>query len=506
MPLSAYAVNALIAAALGAGTNELAIIAILRYILPRKKGEIARRIRDIVATELITPERMRDKLDEPGVADLLFRNVDQTLEEFLGRDLPSPDELLAGHRDEVDRLAARLRDTLGDEYARRVADPDFAANVIRPFLAERRDALLRRTPRSLLTGRADSLPGLARDWVASLADSDAAREACREVLDGWLAGKLERSGSAADFLSPGLVRAAEEMAASYSSVVIGQLTDAMREPGVQRAIADAVMGAIRQQLDGQGILGGIKGAFVSAMRVREDVDGVCRRLPDTLLQYFHRPENHAQFAEALRGAVRRGLAHELDGEFKSPGTRRRLIGMIMDRAWTTKNFSRAGARAADFARASLSREIGETFRILGADPSSDAVLDEATERCRRVLAAPAARELLARQIDEFAAAWRGRPLGRLGRFVSPETRRRVAMTMAEEARGMLRSRLAGFAEEAGVWDIVTRSIEEFDDGQLSRLVQQLARSELRWVTALGGIIGAVVGLAQTWLQSLGWFG
>ncbi|MCC8165305.1 MAG: DUF445 family protein [Planctomycetes bacterium] len=53
-----------------------------------------------------------------------------------------------------------------------------------------------------------------------------------------------------------------------------------------------------------------------------------------------------------------------------------------------------------------------------------------------------------------------------------------------------------------MWDIITTSIENYDDKQIADLVQTLARSELRWVTVLGGVIGAVVGIFQTVLQ--GW--
>lgn len=497
-----YLANILIAAALGAGTNELAIIAILRHILPRKKGEIARRIRDLVATDLLSPEKLLQKLDDPIMGELLRRHLDQALADLLKRDLPPPEELLREHRAEFGALAARLRDSLLDELAARAGSPGFARDVVRPFLAERWRELGARTPRSLLTAaRAESLPARAEEWVASLENSPALRDAARGALDGWLAGKLARSESPADFLSPGLAAAAEELAAAQAPLLMRHVTDALREPTIQEAITGAIMNAIRQQLDGQGVLGGIKGAFVSAMRVQDDIRGVCRRLPDTLYHNLHRRENYGAFESLLREAVRKMLRQRFASDLNAPESRERIVGLIMDRVWREKNFRRLAANAAAFVRSALEKSLEESLGDLGGDAAMDGILDEAAERVRRMLAAPATRELLAARFDEFLAGWMARPLGRLDRFVSPETRSALAEAAAGEALQLLRLRLADIVEESGMWDIVTASIEGYDDREIGDMVRQLARSELRWVTILGGVIGGVVGLLQSLLNA-----
>lgn len=499
-----YLLNAAIAAAIGAGTNELAIIAILRYILPRKKSQIARRIRDLVATDLISPDKMRDKMDEPRVADLLRKNIDQALAELLGRDLPSPDALLPDHAADLDAMTSCVRESLLDEFSRRCRDPDFAEQIIRPFLADRWRALKNRTPRSLMSpASADGLVDLARGWAASLEDSETFKATVREALDEWLARRLERAGTMAELLPSVVVASAEELAAAQAPAIIDQLAGVLSDPGVANAITAAIMLAIREQLGNQGVLGNIKGAIVNVMHIERDVHGVTRRLPDTLRENFRRPDNRERFSRALREAVRKILSHRLDPEFKSGATRSGWIDMVMGRLWRHGAFAELGAHAGRMVDEALSRTVGDSVAGLEADTSGGALLDEAVNRCRRILASPATRELLAGQFDELAAEWRRRPLGRLERFVSGETRERIAQAAAEEARAMLRARLVEFAEEAGVWDIVTSSIEGYDNRRLSDLIVQLARSELRWVTVLGGAIGAAVGLLQTFVNQFG---
>lgn len=503
MPLEIYLVNILIAAALGAGTNELAIVAILRYILPRKKGEIARRIRDLVATDLLSPEKLRQKIDEPQSGLLLQRCIDQALAEFLARDLPSPRELLGERGDRLDALSARLREALLDEFTRRANDPAFTDEVVRPFLEERWRTLKGRTPDSLLGGRADGLPERLEEWLASLERSATLRETVRAALDGWLEGKLARSESPADFLSPGLIAAAGDLAASQAPFIMRSLTDALRDDALQEAMTGAVMNAIRGQLESQGVLGGIKGAFIGAMRIHRDVEGVCARLPDTLYHNLHRPENRAAFVSRLREAAGTLLGRRLDAGRNTPALRARAVELLLDRVWREKNFRRLAAGAAGVARRILAESVEDTLRDIGcADECARAALDEAARRVCRAARSDAARELLGARFDEFAADWSARPVGRLERFVSPETRAEIARAAADEALALLRRRLAEIVEESGIWDIVTTSIEGYDDREIGDLVRQLARSELRWITVLGGVIGAAVGLAQTAVQGL----
>lgn len=505
MPWKAYAVNALIAAALGAGTNELAIIAILRYILPRKKGEIARRIRDIVATDLLSPEKMRDKMDDPQVGVLLFRHIDNALAGFLERDLPAPDDLVEQHREEFDAFAARLRESALGEYSRRVEDERFARDVIRPFLAERWSVLRDRTPRSFLHRHADKLPDLAAEWVASMRESSYLREKVGRGLDGWLGSRVEASRTAADFLSPGVVAAVEDFAASQTTVIVEQLTSLLRSPEVNAAITDGVMAAIRGELRGQGLVGGVKEVFVNALRIEDDVQGVVRRLPDALGDNFRQPHNQARLKGALREAVRGMLLRDMDATFRSGSARGRAVAFIMDRVWREDNFRKVGERVSAMVARGMDQPLSALLEKAGLGGGDDAVLDEVSERIRRVLAAPATRELLAGQWDEFLAGWRVRRLGRLARFVSEDSRKRVSAVATREVRAMLRARLGEFAEESGVWDIVTNSIENYNDDELAELIKNLARSELRMVTILGGVIGLFVGVAQTFLHSLGLF-
>ena len=500
--LTTYIVNALVAAALGAGTNEIAIVAILRYILPRKKSEMARRIRNIIATDLMSPDKMRDKLEEPQITDLLHKNIEQTINEVLERDLSAPSVLLADHMREMDALTTRLRDSLLDEVTQRFSDPGFSETIIRPFLAERWDTLKHRSPASLLSGRASDLTDFVQQWAASLEHSESLKRNLRLALDKWLAERFEQADSLAAMLPPGLITAIEDLAAAQTPAIVEQLANVLREPAIRDAISTSIMAAINGQVQNQGLWGDLKGILINMMSIENDVRGICRRLPDLLRDNLDKGDNRAYFSAALKDAIRHSFRQPLAADFKHADKRRAFVDMVVDHLWTPGVFSEIGVKVRAVVEEAMRRSIQESFMKLGIGASSDALLDEAAVRCRRIIASDATRELLSGQFDELVGMWKEKPLGRLGRFVGTSARASAAAIIAEEVRSMLRLRLDSFAEEAGVWDIVTSSIENYDNKQISDMVIQLARSELRWVTVLGGVIGVIVGVIQTFMQNL----
>lgn len=502
MDWTVYLSNALVAAALGAGTNELAIITILRYILPRKKGEIARRIRFLISSDLLSPEKIREKLDEPQILSLLRRNIDAALAEWLSRELPAPEALLESRRDEADLFAVKLGGILVDGLCARVDNDAFVHDTMVPFLRERYRVLRQRAPGTFLLNPDAVVAEAAGEWVKGLESSEAVRERVRQSVDQWLAARIDRADTLGQLLPSGVTNALREFAGEQAPAVVEQLAQLLADPAVQDAVAGSVMSAIQEQLRGQGMLGNLKGMFVGAMRVEKDVRGVCRRLPATLRRNLQRPERLGEISRALGRAVADKLDQPLDPEYRTLEKRVWLGNLIVGMVWRSSVFDNLASALRGLVENTLSRSLAETLGGVGVEDLPESVFIEVAERVRRVLCSSGTRSFLAGQFEELYSGWKARPLGRLDRFVDAPVRERLASALAEEIREVLRLRLADFAEESGVWDIVVASIESYDDRQLANLIHQLARNELRWVTVLGGVIGFAVGLAHTFVLDL----
>ena len=66
----------------------------------------------------------------------------------------------------------------------------------------------------------------------------------------------------------------------------------------------------------------------------------------------------------------------------------------------------------------------------------------------------------------------------------------------------LREKLADFAHDSGLWDIVRDSIIAYDNKDMERLIRSVANRELFYITILGGVLGGLIGLLQPLLLRL----
>jgi uncharacterized membrane-anchored protein YjiN (DUF445 family) len=82
--------------------------------------------------------------------------------------------------------------------------------------------------------------------------------------------------------------------------------------------------------------------------------------------------------------------------------------------------------------------------------------------------------------------------------------RRIADLLAERAMTFLREDAGEIVETIDIRGLVARRVREFPMAELERIVVACARKELRAITALGFLLGAVVGLLNPILA--GWLG
>lgn len=90
-PLALAFVQGAVGFVIGAGTNDLAIKWIFRTVFTKKKQAIAESVRDVISRELMTPDRIANRLTAPDSAAALKKAFEQHLAEVCARDLPSPE-------------------------------------------------------------------------------------------------------------------------------------------------------------------------------------------------------------------------------------------------------------------------------------------------------------------------------------------------------------------------------------------------------------------------------
>lgn len=75
-------------------------------------------------------------------------------------------------------------------------------------------------------------------------------------------------------------------------------------------------------------------------------------------------------------------------------------------------------------------------------------------------------------------------------------KKRVVAVLAQHLPGMLESGFDAMTRKVKIGDVVTQRIERFDILELEDVILSVARSELRLIEYLCGVLGFVIGLAQ----------
>ena len=88
---------------------------------------------------------------------------------------------------------------------------------------------------------------------------------------------------------------------------------------------------------------------------------------------------------------------------------------------------------------------------------------------------------------------------RIGSAVDDDIRRAVAKVCASQTTSYIARNIPRLVDETRFWGIIYDSIMALDEAEMEMLTRQVANRELRGITILGGVIGAVVGVTMSFV-------
>lgn len=494
-----FAINILFGAVIGAFTNALAIHHIFRYILPRRKAEVAGSVREVVANELFSIDKIVARFDDAAVHDQISRNIGEWIDEICTRDLPSVNELCRNHLPDVEKFSRTLRHIVVEEVMSQLGSIRFRDDILRPFVAARWQELQSRSPAELLPQLEQEMSSAVIPMLDKTLSSPLFRARLSMTIGNILTEKFDTRKSLDEQLPHAVREAILDLIGSQSHFVVERLADAVEEPEFQQTIADTVCKAVHAHLAARGgIMGRIKQFGAQMLGIDSDIRDVCANLPQTIREHFLAPASQEHVRQALLKIGREFMRKDWRQMLNNPSPRqiRQLIYMGLNTSLDNRSAVNAFHElAADGIDKLLRRPLGEISGISAGGQT----LDQATEALHRILSGTEMRRILGERVREFIDSAREMPLGRLQRFVSPEARQKMTELGVQEVRTIVIQRLHDFTEQTGLWNIISESIQSYDNRELESMIRRIANRELRWVTWLGGILGAIIGIIQTFI-------
>jgi len=468
--------------------------------IPKNQARLAKSVGRTVGERLLTPHDLLAEFGRSGIRDAL----DERLAEMLGdllevergplRELLSP----AAAVEAADALEGAA-DAIAERVRAHAVSPAFREQVERAVVRARAELADEPLAGLLTVERRAELAARARAWAASFAASEDLDRIVRQQLSTHVGTLLASDVPLIEHVPAAVVRTVEGAIEAYLPLAVSRLGTVLQHPAARE-------------------------------RIRRALDDLFKRFTDDL-----------KFHERLiaRLIVTERTVDKLIDSLETDGVEQ--LASLLDDATVRDEISRSVREAVlTFLRqppraivgdperaAALERAIGDyLLRVLRAD-GTQRFLGEATSRFLETVQARTWGELLSPIDDETIVRWvvraaqsdradafvssvahaaaerlLDRPIGRLGRWVPPDTAPRLARIIAPAIWHWLEQQVPTLVERLGVQAMVERKILAFDQDRMEELIRGVVARELKLIVRTGYVLGGLIAVVLFGLTRL----
>jgi uncharacterized membrane protein YheB (UPF0754 family) len=487
-------------------------------IIPKQRYELAESIASMVSRELITPDAVRKQMASPGFRERLESNVQSLLAGLLDKPLSA-----LGMADS-EALLVSLERFLAEALAGFFSSRSFIHGA-RALIAGGVRRLSELTLGELLQQpklshgapvfRRLELGELVADRLLPLLSSPENRRRVARAVRRWLEARqpLVKPGLSASGPDPG---DGPELPAELLQA-LGSLGGLLVPPLLEALFRWLELGSTRVELEakGQDLLRGIldklnvlqkflvtAGQFDRRLeqKMPEIVEDSLRALREYAFGSRTLERLKALPAEAIqRWVLRPGGLFGLDPQ-EAAGLVERALASLDD-----GTFRRRLARGVErWAEKQRGRSLGELIqRLLGL--SEQELTELASVRVLDYLSRPESSQAIAAEVVAFSRRFllehADVPLRTLLR-VEEEAQRRAGAWLFTRLLAILDQRVPTLIEGFDIRQLVVAKVNALDVAQVEKLLIMVIARQLKWINLFGGILGAVIGLAQLLLRLL----
>jgi len=489
-------------------------------ILPRERARLTDSVGETVSRELLTTEVFRSRLGEPALLGKIEQSVLIILDGMLSGDAEAMLNSFAGGAP-----GAGLADTAGTVLA---PDPAPGLPGIRNFSETDLGGLVTASLGSVLRS-AEFRLALADAAVVAAAEAgmipigailppDRLKDMAERFAEEW--GNEERQDMVDAFLDRLLdPRPAEAplVSARTLSPLIEVATRSLYANLIPVVGRIAVSDSVKAEL-----------SAMAMEMVRRAIGrlGPIQRLIVTAANY------EKTLAETMPETIR-DVSDSLLGLLKTPGMEEKVVASVLTYAETPrishssapvagilpvpelKNALRLFFRGLRNERESFAANVEARYLSVAGKPLREflpglsealagSISKDLSDMEPRDLVMPGrGAEILSAGLSAFLLSYAGRMKGRtIGELLSlgEAERRKIAVLVSNGVTLALASQAERLVEALDIRSMVVDKIGSLDMADVERIILQVVKDELAWITVLGGVLGALIGIIQSLLS------
>jgi uncharacterized membrane protein YheB (UPF0754 family) len=509
-----FAVHVLIGTVAGGASDTVAVWMLFhprRRVLgfqgaiPKNQARLARSLGRMVGERLLTPHDIMAELIRAGVREkldetlaLVIANVLDTERASLREILP-PSVLL-----EVERALLAGVPILAERLAGLVESPEFAARA-RAFVQRRRAELADRMVGNVLTAeRRAAITARAASWAEEFAQSGDLERGVHDYVARRARAMLSSDEPLMAQVPPAFVSAIDSGIEAYLPIAVEKLAGVLRDPGARERIRvrlHALFARFVHDLKFHERL--IAKLVVTEHTLDKALDSVEKEGAEQLGELLEDPVMRERITTAVHEAVTSYFAKPLSEIVGSPDSdrARSLIDTVAGGLVRVLRAGETRGLLVEKLDQALARAEQKTWGDLLAPLDDDTLTGWIVTAAR----SPRSRELLEDWARTAVARMLDRPIGRPGRWLPPDSARRLGSAFAPAIWDLVESQLPGLIQRLDVQTMVERKVLAFSFERLEELIRGVINRELRLIIFIGYVLGgliAVIGFSLSRLAGM----
>lgn len=474
-------------------------------ILPKERRRLSKSAGDIVSKELLNADVFESRLRDPLLQEKIETSIFVLIDGYLSKDAAT---VLRGFR----------KDTVADSEMPEKGDSD-----LQHLLVQSLETVVH--SREFRQAAAKALERTAADVAQMPVGSLISAKRVRELAGGF----AEKCG---DEDTQGLVDSFIDRIAS------GGKSD--REPLLPAGATSPLIDVVTRSLY-SGLLPAIE-KFLSSPTTKAEIE---RAAMDMIRQAVMRLGpvqrlivNAANYEKTLAETMPKtveNLVQKLMDFLKSPGMAGKVSSSVLAYLETSRGADKGADKPKDLIAgivpsAELKKALAALLSDLGADKTNFAarveerfvaisdktlreILPEFTKLMKASLVgglvessfeqkeAPVFSASLSEFLDSYATLVEGQTIGDLLKW-QQEEKRRVASILTGALTQALSSQAGRLVDALDIETMVVDKIDELDLVDVERIILKVVKNELSWITTLGGVLGALIGIVQSIISIL----
>ncbi|WP_020678194.1 DUF445 family protein [Geopsychrobacter electrodiphilus] len=521
-----YLVPPLLGALIGYVTNYIAIRMLFRPlrawrifgirlpltpgIIPAKRGELARKMGDMVGDHLLTADDVGRAFAKEGIQRELRMAVTDKLGTLLDRELGPLETLVpARFRPRFRELVALVRTKLAKLIFAYLQSEQFEEQL-RTYLLCQTDQWLARDLKGFLTPERYQLLQQHLDTkLSAFFQSPELAETVGQYVDHKTQRLIASQRPLRELLPPELVELLLNQLEREIPPLIERFGGMLYDPDFRERLVTKGKGAVDSFLDSLGGLAGLLSGFMDLNKIYAKIPEFLDKAGDEVAAWLKEEKTQQQLAGAMRERIEalleRPLASYLDklSHEKVSGMR----GFVRKQALVALQSRRTADTALGLAETALDRLKDRSFdsMLRASLPAGtlETLQKQLADQLLELLRSPQAQQTLERVLLEQSEAWLYRkPLGLLSARMPHDLRQELETALCQLVEDLLKREAPRLVETLNVQRMVEEKVNSLDLLQVEGLLMGIMQEQFKYINLFGGLLGFLIGLLNLFLLRL----